>query len=83
MKTFSDWYVYTMPISPRRVANPPASRPTFPQLYAGGEFVGGLDIVKEELESNPDFFADYVAAPKGQGGMAAPEAQKQPATAQA
>lgn len=58
-------------------------RPTFPQLYAGGEFVGGLDIVKEELESNPDFFADYVAAPKGQGGMAAPEAQKEPATASA
>lgn len=58
-------------------------RPTFPQLYAGGEFVGGLDIVKEELESNPDFFAEYVAAPKGQGGMAAPEAQKEPATASA
>ncbi|KAI4155333.1 MAG: hypothetical protein L6R39_001255 [Caloplaca ligustica] len=57
--------------------------PTFPQLYAGGEFVGGLDIVKEELESNPDFFAPYVAAPKGQGGMAAPEAQQQPATASA
>ncbi|KAI4106635.1 MAG: hypothetical protein L6R37_002027 [Teloschistes peruensis] len=57
--------------------------PTFPQLYAGGEFVGGLDIVKEELESNPDFFAEYVAAPKGQGGMAAPEAQKEPATASA
>ncbi|KAL8722627.1 MAG: hypothetical protein Q9225_000933 [Loekoesia sp. 1 TL-2023] len=52
-------------------------------LYAGGEFVGGLDIVKEELESDPDFFAPYVAAPKGQGGMAAPEAQKQPATASA
>lgn len=58
-------------------------RPTFPQLYAGGEFVGGLDIVKEELESDPDFFAPYAAAPKGQGGMAAPEAQKQPATASA
>ncbi|KAL8842719.1 MAG: hypothetical protein Q9170_000375 [Blastenia crenularia] len=57
--------------------------PTFPQLYAGGEFVGGLDILKEELESNPDFFAPYVAAPKGQGGMAAPEAQKEPATASA
>ncbi|KAI4270004.1 MAG: hypothetical protein LQ337_006956 [Flavoplaca oasis] len=55
--------------------------PTFPQLYAGGEFVGGLDIVKEELENNPDFFADYVAAPKGKGGMAAPEEQKQSATA--
>ncbi|KAL8663797.1 MAG: hypothetical protein Q9202_003611 [Teloschistes flavicans] len=57
--------------------------PTFPQLYAGGEFVGGLDIVKEEIESNPDFFAEYVAAPKGQGGMAAPEAQKEPAAASA
>ncbi|KAI4207129.1 MAG: hypothetical protein LQ348_000669 [Seirophora lacunosa] len=57
--------------------------PTFPQLYAGGEFVGGLDIVKEELESDPDFFAPYVAAPKGQGGMAAPEAQKQTSTASA
>ncbi|KAL9592741.1 MAG: hypothetical protein Q9219_007723 [cf. Caloplaca sp. 3 TL-2023] len=55
--------------------------PTFPQLYAGGEFVGGLDIVKEELENNPDFFAPYAGAPKGQGDMVAPEAQKQPATA--
>ncbi|KAL8907573.1 MAG: hypothetical protein Q9207_001310 [Kuettlingeria erythrocarpa] len=52
-------------------------------LYAGGQFVGGLDIVKEELESNPDFFAPYVAAPKGLGGMAAPEAQAQPAAASA
>ncbi|KAL9024629.1 MAG: hypothetical protein Q9196_006378 [Gyalolechia fulgens] len=57
--------------------------PTFPQLYAGGEFVGGLDIVKEELESNPEYFAPYVAAQKGQGGMAAPEAQSQPATTNA
>ncbi|KAL8943557.1 MAG: hypothetical protein Q9216_001015 [Gyalolechia sp. 2 TL-2023] len=57
--------------------------PTFPQLYAGGEFVGGLDIVKEELDSNPEFFGPYVAAPKGQGGMAAPDAQTQPATASA
>ncbi|KAL8798229.1 MAG: hypothetical protein Q9182_006843 [Xanthomendoza sp. 2 TL-2023] len=57
--------------------------PTFPQLYAGGEFVGGLDIVKEELESNPNFFANYVAAPKGQGGMAAPGSQKPTATPQA
>lgn len=31
--------------------------------------------VKEEMENNPDFFADYKAAPKGEGGMAAPEAQ--------
>ena len=43
--------------------------------------MGGLDIVKEELENNPDFFADYVAAPQGKGGMAAPEAQKEPTTA--
>ncbi|KAL8691528.1 MAG: hypothetical protein Q9218_003271 [Villophora microphyllina] len=57
--------------------------PTFPQLYAGGEFVGGLDIVKEEIEGNPDFFAEYVAAPKGHGGMAAPEAQKEPTAASA
>ena len=55
-------------------------RPTFPQLYADGELVGGLDIVKEELANNPDFFADYVAAPRGQGGMANPEAQTQPST---
>ncbi|KAL8766715.1 MAG: hypothetical protein Q9209_006584 [Squamulea sp. 1 TL-2023] len=62
---------------------PSAPQPTFPQLYAGGEFVGGLDIVKEELENNPDFFADYKAAPKGKGGMAAAEDQKQSATASA
>lgn len=30
--------------------------PTYPQLYVGGELVGGLDIVKEELENDPDFF---------------------------
>lgn len=52
--------------------------PTFPQLYLSGELVGGLDIVKEELESDPDFFSAYQAAPKGKGGMAAQEAQKEP-----
>ncbi|KAL2037705.1 hypothetical protein N7G274_009650 [Stereocaulon virgatum] len=52
--------------------------PTFPQLYLKGEFVGGLDIVKEELESDPEFFSEYQAAPKGKGGMAAPEAQTAP-----
>ncbi|KAL8832122.1 MAG: hypothetical protein Q9191_000444 [Dirinaria sp. TL-2023a] len=56
-----------------------ADWPTYPQLWCGGELVGGLDIVKEELESDPDFFSEYVAAGKGKGGMAAPEAQAQPA----
>ena len=68
--------------------------PTFPQLYLQGELVGGLDIVcmdcvlrfqhadstqvKEELENDPDYFSQFQAAPKGKGGMAAPEAQTQP-----
>lgn len=52
-----------------------ADWPTYPQLWCGGELVGGLDIVKEELDSDPDFFSEYVAAGKGKGGMAAPEAQ--------
>lgn len=30
--------------------------PTYPQLYINGEFQGGLDIVKESLEEDPDFF---------------------------
>lgn len=30
--------------------------PTFPQLYINGEFQGGLDIVKESLEEDPEFF---------------------------
>lgn len=30
--------------------------PTFPQLYINGEFQGGLDIIKESLEDDPDFF---------------------------
>ncbi|MCJ1439517.1 monothiol glutaredoxin grx4 [Xylographa pallens] len=78
-----------------------ADWPTFPQLWVGGELVGGLDIVrlgsyclslvaftmqmadtsqvKEEIESNADFFKDY-AVEKGKGGMAGPEAQKSPGT---
>lgn len=31
--------------------------PTFPQLYMNGEFQGGLDIIKELLEEDPEFFA--------------------------
>ena len=30
--------------------------PTFPQLYIDGEFVGGLDIIKEMLESGKRLF---------------------------
>ncbi|KAK2068731.1 hypothetical protein P8C59_003359 [Phyllachora maydis] len=33
-----------------------AEWPTFPQLWIDGELVGGLDIVKEELQTNPNFF---------------------------
>ncbi|KAF3941171.1 Glutaredoxin-3 [Dactylella cylindrospora] len=29
--------------------------PTYPQLYHNGSLVGGLDIVKEEFENDPDF----------------------------
>ncbi|EXJ58443.1 hypothetical protein A1O7_05868 [Cladophialophora yegresii CBS 114405] len=36
--------------------------PTFPQLYTDGELVGGLDIVREELESDPEFFKPYRAS---------------------
>lgn len=41
--------------------------PTFPQLYTNGEFVGGLDIVKEELESDPDFFKQFSVKPESGG----------------
>lgn len=37
-----------------------ADWPTFPQLWAGGELVGGLDIVKEELANNPEFLKSLV-----------------------
>lgn len=36
--------------------------PTFPQLYVNGEFQGGLDIIKESLEEDPDFFQTALAA---------------------
>ena len=38
--------------------------PTFPQLYLDGELVGGLDIVREEMESDPSFFGKYVVEKK-------------------
>ncbi|KAL4786245.1 thioredoxin-like protein [Aspergillus varians] len=36
-----------------------ADWPTFPQLWVSGELVGGLDIVKEELENDPDFLDSF------------------------
>jgi len=50
-----------------------ADWPTFPQLWTGGELVGGLDIVKDELESDPEFFKTYSVSKAG--GPAAPEQQ--------
>lgn len=47
--------------------------PTFPQLYLKGELVGGLDIVKEELDANPEYFEEF-AVKKGSGGMGKAEA---------
>ncbi|KAI5949264.1 GRX3 [Candida theae] len=36
--------------------------PTFPQLYINGEFQGGLDIIKENLEEDDQFFENAVKA---------------------
>ncbi|KAJ5801910.1 uncharacterized protein N7503_004360 [Penicillium pulvis] len=36
-----------------------AEWPTFPQLWVGGELVGGLDIVREEINNDENFFANY------------------------
>ncbi|KAF2636598.1 monothiol glutaredoxin-4 [Massarina eburnea CBS 473.64] len=45
--------------------------PTFPQLYADGELVGGLDIVREEFENDPDFLQEHsVNSQKGGPGAA-------------
>ncbi|KAF1996820.1 glutaredoxin [Amniculicola lignicola CBS 123094] len=41
-----------------------ADWPTFPQLWVGGELVGGLDIVKEEFENDPDYLAEYAVSQK-------------------
>lgn len=35
--------------------------PTFPQLYIKGEFQGGLDIIKESIEEDADFFQNAIA----------------------
>ncbi|KAL1883837.1 hypothetical protein VTK73DRAFT_7625 [Phialemonium thermophilum] len=42
-----------------------ADWPTYPQLWVDGELVGGLDIVKEELENNADFFKPYSVKTNG------------------
>ncbi|KAI1820381.1 glutaredoxin [Xylaria intraflava] len=47
-----------------------ADWPTFPQLWMDGELVGGLDIIKEELENNADFFSAHSVAKEG-GAVAA------------
>jgi len=44
--------------------------PTFPQLYADGELVGGLDIVREEFQNDPDFLTEH-AVQRGAASQAA------------
>ncbi|KAK4545731.1 hypothetical protein LTR36_002685 [Oleoguttula mirabilis] len=53
--------------------------PTFPQVYVSGELVGGLDILKEEFENDPDFLQEYMVAKGKLGGPAGAERQAQPA----
>jgi Grx4 family monothiol glutaredoxin len=36
--------------------------PTFPQLYLEGQLVGGLDIVREEFENDPEFLKNIGSA---------------------
>ncbi|KAH7017840.1 monothiol glutaredoxin-4 [Ilyonectria destructans] len=36
-----------------------ADWPTYPQLWIDGELVGGLDIVKDEMSNNEEFFKPY------------------------
>ncbi|PHH53065.1 Monothiol glutaredoxin-3 [Ceratocystis fimbriata CBS 114723] len=36
-----------------------ADWPTYPQLWIDGELVGGLDIIKEEIENDPEFLKAY------------------------
>jgi Grx4 family monothiol glutaredoxin len=58
-----------------------ADWPTFPQLWVGGELVGGLDIVKEEMANDPEFLKEYIV--KGTGGPAGVSQQVAPAPATA
>lgn len=34
--------------------------PTFPQLYINGELQGGLDIIRESVQEDPDFFKNAI-----------------------
>lgn len=52
-----------------------ADWPTFPQLWADGELVGGLDIVREEFDNDPDFLSQHSVGQNKAGGMAGAEAQ--------
>ncbi|CAI6332195.1 unnamed protein product [Periconia digitata] len=49
--------------------------PTFPQLYAQGELVGGLDIVQEEFENDPEFLQEFSVNGKGGPGAATASTQ--------
>ncbi|KAF1975670.1 glutaredoxin [Bimuria novae-zelandiae CBS 107.79] len=50
--------------------------PTFPQLYVEGELVGGLDIVREEFENDPEFLKEHsVNGQKGGPGAASAQTQ--------
>ncbi|KAI9791140.1 MAG: monothiol glutaredoxin grx4 [Piccolia ochrophora] len=57
-----------------------ADWPTFPQLWVDGDLVGGLDIVKEEWENDPEFLGQYAVKANG-GGPGSADAKTQAATA--
>ncbi|KAI0204745.1 glutaredoxin [Astrocystis sublimbata] len=42
-----------------------ADWPTYPQLWVEGELVGGLDIIKDELENDPNFFKAHSVTKEG------------------
>ncbi|KAK4188340.1 thioredoxin-like protein [Podospora australis] len=47
-----------------------ADWPTYPQLWVDGDLVGGLDIVKEELAGNSEFFKPYSLKANGDSATA-------------
>ncbi|CCD23265.1 monothiol glutaredoxin GRX4 NDAI_0B02300 [Naumovozyma dairenensis CBS 421] len=47
--------------------------PTFPQLYINGEFQGGLDIIKETLLDDPDYFFHTLQSSPTGGGTINPQ----------
>lgn len=49
-----------------------ADWPTFPQLWVDGELIGGLDIIKEEIANDPDFFKAYSAPKTGANQQGTP-----------